>query len=727
MSGKDHAPLSSACVRALNDKIYEKRKAAAQEIEKMVKDFSATKNTLQITKLLKVLGQDFALSQNPNTRKGGLIGLAAIAVALGKFANVLVVLSSTAENGEIEESSLYTGDLIHPILACFADSDPLVRYYACESLYNVSKVARGSVLVHFTDIFSVLSKLAADPDQKVRSGSEHLDKLMKDIVTESAAFDLVGLMPHLRKKIYSNNTFARQFIISWVSVLDAVPDIDLIVFLPEILDGLFRILEDPNKEIQKMCDTVLNEFLRSIKKDPSRVKFDEMINILITHSQSPDELLQETAKAVNFTFMKLVTEGDDKDSFLVEVVGDVMEEEQLDLPSLVDVLTKHLHHTSVATKVSVLRWIYHLYIKIPTKHSQPIMLVAKWEEQIAASVQVRVEESAGGKMVERQRDPATDWKRFMMFLYIEKLFPELRRALSDSSDEVVQQDLEVLAEIISSPSVTSSSDDADSENQLPSNSHGMNPYFSKFVISLLKLFSSDRHLLEDRGSFIIRQLCILLNSEDIYTTLSMILKTEENVKFASIMVENLNTILLTSSELFDLRMKLKDMNTEESYKLFRCLYESWCHDPVATVALCLLTQNYSHACDLIRTLFESPGCGYHHEWVQACPDLCDLRLELLEVPHNQHLVQALYGLLMLLPQTEAFHTLRRRLDCVPSLHLHCARTPVAKTEVCNKHEKHINFDELLAHFLSVQERHHQTKQSSRAVTLLEKGVRNLDT
>nr|CAD7585743.1 unnamed protein product [Timema genevievae] len=710
MSGKDHAPLSSACVRALNDKIYEKRKAAAQEIEKMVKDFSATKNTLQITKLLKVLGQDFALSQNPNTRKGGLIGLAAIAVALGK------------------ESSLYIGDLIHPILACFADSDPLVRYYACESLYNVSKVARGSVLVHFTDIFSVLSKLAADPDQKVRSGSEHLDKLMKDIVTESASFDLVGLMPHLRKKIYSNNTFARQFIISWVSVLDAVPDIDLIIFLPEILDGLFRILEDPNKEIQKMCDTVLNEFLRSIKKDPSRVKFDEMINILITHSQSPDELLQETAKAVNFTFMKLVTEGDDKETFPVEVVGDVMEEEQLDLPSLVDVLTKHLHHTSVATKVSVLRWIYHLYIKIPTK----------------------------------------------MFPYIEKLFPELRRALSDSSDEVVQQDLEVLAEIISSPSITSSSDDADSENQLPANSHGMNPYFSKFVISL--------------------QLCILLNSEDIYTTLSMILKTEENVKFASIMVENLNTILLTSSELFDLRMKLKDMNTEESYKLFRCLYESWCHDPVATVALCLLTQNYSHACDLIRTfgslevtvdflteidklvqLIESPIFTY-------------LRLELLEVPHNQHLVQALYGLLMLLPQTEAFHTLRRRLDCVPSLHLHCASaiygfrdpsvfvsakdtlvgceatphlspshppshkigfrlaidrakgpktrtsttsspwpTPVAKTEVCNKHEKHINFDELLAHFLSVQERHHQTKQSSRAVTLLEKGVRNTDT
>ncbi|CAG2062392.1 unnamed protein product [Timema podura] len=175
-----------------------------------------------------------------------------------------------------------------------------------------------------------------------------------------------------------------------------------------------------------------------------------------------------------------------------------------------------------------------------------------------------------------------------------------------------------------------------------------------------------------------------------------------------------------------------------------------------------VTVDFLTEIDKLVQLIESPIFTY-------------LRLELLEVPHNQHLVQALYGLLMLLPQTEAFHTLRRRLDCVPSLHLHCASakdtlvgceamphlspshppsheigfrlaidrakgpktrtgttssprpTPVAKTEVCNKHEKHINFDELLAHFLSVQERHHQTKQSSRAVTLLEKGVRNTDT
>ncbi|GLH02434.1 protein VAC14 homolog [Gryllus bimaculatus] len=694
MSERDYAPLSSACVRALNDKLYDKRKAAALEIEKMVKEFAATNNIIQIKRLLKVLGQDFATSQNPHTRKGGLIGLAAIAVALGK------------------DTSLYTAELIHPILACFCDSDLRVRYYACESLYNVVKVARGSVLVHFTDIFSALSKLAADPDQNVKNGSELLDRLMKDIVTESSTFDLVSFMPLLRERIYTKNTFARQFIISWVSVLDAVPDIDLILFLPEVLDGLFRILEDPTLEIKKMCDTVLGEFLRSIKSDPSRVDFAGMINILTTHAQATDELLQftaltwikefvnlsgrrmlpfasgiltavlpclsydnesrknikETAKVVNVDFMKLISSDDDNFELPNQpsetpIEGNILEN-KLDVPSLVDVLTKHMLHTSVPTKVAVLQWIHHLCIKIPNK----------------------------------------------MFCHIDELFPVLLKVLSDTSDEVVQQALVVLAEIISSPAGRNKKPDS----ILPSN--------------------TDKQFLEDRGSFIIRQLCVLLNSEDIYKTLAEILRHEENLKFASTMVQTLNTILLTSSELFELRTKLKDDKTEESCQLFRSLYESWSHNPVATVALCLLTQNYTHVCELIR-IFGSLEVTVEFlveldKLVQLIesPIFTYLRLELLEVPHCMSLVQALYGILMLLPQTEAFHTLRQRLDCIPSLHLQYFSTKLnVKKDETNKFENNIDFKELLQHFVNIQEKHKHYKHAIRTAAMLEKGIANLDT
>lgn len=40
-------------------------------------------------------------------------------------------------------------------------------------------------------------------------------------------------------------------------------------------------------------------------------------------------------------------------------------------------------------------------------------------------------------------------------------------------------------------------------------------------------------------------------------------------------------------------------------------------------------------------------------------------MELLEEPVNQYLIKALYGLLMIMPQSDAFHLLRHRLKCVP--------------------------------------------------------------
>lgn len=42
---------------------------------------------------------------------------------------------------------------------------------------------------------------------------------------------------------------------------------------------------------------------------------------------------------------------------------------------------------------------------------------------------------------------------------------------------------------------------------------------------------------------------------------------------------------------------------QESQNLFCCLYRSWCHNPVTTVSLCFLTQNYRHAYDLIQKLY----------------------------------------------------------------------------------------------------------------------------
>jgi vacuole morphology and inheritance protein 14 len=124
-------------------------------------------------------------------------------------------------------------------------------------------------------------------------------------------------------------------------------------------------------------------------------------------------------------------------------------------------------------------------------------------------------------------------------------FPALLKTLSDSSEEVVKRDLRLLAQI------SSMSDDA---------------YFTRFLVNLLSLFSTDRRLLETRGSLIIRQLCLSLNPERIFRTLAEILEKDEDLEFASTMVQNLNIILITSAELLELRRRLKNLET----KVRRC-------------------------------------------------------------------------------------------------------------------------------------------------------------
>ncbi|XP_029032323.1 protein VAC14 homolog isoform X3 [Osmia bicornis bicornis] len=589
MSERDYAPLSTACVRSLNDKLYEKRKPAALEIEKMVKEFSAHNNTVQIKRLLKVLGQDFATSQNPHTRKGGLIGLAAIAVGLGK------------------DTGQYIEDLIHPILACFCDSDLRVRYYACESLYNVVKVARGAVLPQFTDIFAALSKLACDSEQNVKNATELLDRLMKDIVTESGLFDLVGFMPLLRERIYTKNTFA--------------------------YDG------DTRKCIKETATQV----------NANLMKLVTMENTQVVNNASANDVQTQKDSSQNRSLA-----------------------ESLDLSSVVEVLTKHLMYMSVQTKVAVLKWIHHLFINIPHK----------------------------------------------MFNHIENLFPILMKSLSDNSDEVVQQTLVVMAEIISSKSPKAATTDSNAEMQ--------NKYFTKFIVNLLRLFSTDRHLLEERGAFIIRELCVLLSAEDIYKTLAKILLDEPNLSFACTMIQTLSVILLTSSELFDLRNKLKDLDSLESCKLFKCLYVSWCHNPVATVALCFLSQIYGHAYDIIRS-FENIEVTVEFlteidKLVQLIesPIFTYLRLQLLQ--REDALVYALYGLLMILPQSEAYATLQRRLAAIPP-----TTKPIPKSESNSKSFKdRLDFPELLKHFHTIQEQHKEQKRKQRLTNLTEKNTNHGD-
>ena len=203
--------------------------------------------------LVSTLANDFVAMPMPNHRKGGLIGLAAVTVALAGTA----------------DSKL--DDIVPPVLKCFADADQRVRYYACEALYNIAKAARVAFVRHFPDAFDALCKLSADNDPNVQNAAHLLDRLVKDIVTESVeAFDVAKFASMLRERIGVLNPYVRQFLVGWITALDSVPEIDMLTHLPDILDGLLNMLSDPNREIRQQADGALGDFLAEIRGEGVR-------------------------------------------------------------------------------------------------------------------------------------------------------------------------------------------------------------------------------------------------------------------------------------------------------------------------------------------------------------------------------------------------------------------------------------------------------------------------
>jgi vacuole morphology and inheritance protein 14 len=59
-----------------------------------------------------------------------------------------------------QELARYLEVIVPPVLACFTDQDARVRYYACEAMYNIAKVAKGEILIYFNHIFDALCKVS---------------------------------------------------------------------------------------------------------------------------------------------------------------------------------------------------------------------------------------------------------------------------------------------------------------------------------------------------------------------------------------------------------------------------------------------------------------------------------------------------------------------------------------------------------------------------------------
>ncbi|WYZ43028.1 hypothetical protein EsH8_VI_000727 [Colletotrichum jinshuiense] len=812
--------------RALNDKLYDKRKVGALELERVIRELVVTRDYPRVQAILEQLCNEFAYAvHQPHARNGGLIGLAAAAIALG------------------HELPRYLEKIVPPVLACFTDQDARVRYYACEAMYNIAKVAKGEILIYFNDIFDALCKLGADSELSVKNGAELLDRLIKDIVSESAAsyvsvlegelsqeitdkeevddrpspptaFSLRRFIPLLQERIWVINPFTRQFLVGWITLLDSIPDLELVTFLPDFLGGLLRFLSDPNRDVHVATRSCLDKFLNEIKRI-SRIKKG-----IAESKRSREGGKRKREESVDSGSVQIgPEEGDEVDSQTDDDEGTDEEDwipgqdVQINYRKILDILTATLDSPlEEDSLLESLRWIVEFLDICPEEvlpftpkvlaHMLPAMASGVESIRQAAArvnaglmdyvVSLSDEPEIGGSSQFVPRVPITGERQdgassaraslsssrdlemrsptpaqghhgrslstpiappssthpqvdldyaaavnalTLLFLndheatrvaaltwlimlhrkaprkvlaFNDGTFPALLKTLSDPAETVVTKDLQLLSQIS-----RNSEDD----------------YFSNFMVNLLQLFATDRKLLETRGNLIIRQLCVSLSAERIYRTLADCIEKEEDVEFASIMVQNLNNNLITAPELSELRKRLRNLESKDGQTFFVALFRSWCHNAVATFSLCLLAQAYEQAYNLLQIFAELEMTVNILIQIDKLVQLIEspvftyLRLQLLEPEKFPHLYKCLYGLLMLLPQSSAFAALKNRLNAVSSIgYLHIApkvNPPSATSSsydrpnrLKSREDSIIRWNELLEKFRTVQERARRAQRHS---------------
>lgn len=536
----------------------------------------------------------------------------------------------------------------------------------------------------------------------MKNGAELLDRLIKDIVAESAAtyvsvlestppvsqdqkdpegqkaqdapnpptaFSLPRFIPLLKERIWVINPFTRTFLVGWITLLDSIPDLELVTYLPEFLGGLLKFLSGNNADVRVVTQSCLDKFLNEIKRiarvkkgiaeskrskgDGKRKREDSIESgsariapddagdaTSATAIDDEDEAsseddwvpgqdVQVNYKAIleiltatldsqlgaYFSFLSLGTRArkvarltfDIEEDGLLESLRwivsflDICPEEVLPftpkilahlLPAMASGV-EPIRQAAARVNTSLMEYVVSLTDESDVSPSHP-------PSRIATSLAAERTEGTGSaraslsstREVDVHSPPPANHRRTptpatsvinpqpdldyaaavssltLLFLndheatrvaaltwlimlhrkaprkivaFNDGTFPALLKTLSDPAEAVVTKDLQLLSQIS-----RNSEDD----------------YFSNFMVSLLQLFSTDRKLLETRGNLIIRQLCVTLSPERIYRTLAEAIEKEEDLEFASIMVQNLNNNLITAPELADLRKRLRNLETK---------------------------------------------------------------------------------------------------------------------------------------------------------------------
>ena len=282
------ALIGNHLVNAITDRSYDTRLSAAGEVERIltrcVKDSSLGK--LDIVAAIKM---EFLSRANANSRKGGLMLLACIAVGPGH------VFGDVMRKSVILEAS-----------KLLDDDDSSVRFAACECMYNVmgSLAFSGDV---FETLFDALCKIEADPE--IQQSAASFDRSLRELVMSTKSDETAVFVAVESRFLYPHN-FVKQLSVGWLRFLRAQFASIFALRLPKIVPALISTLShSSSRDIEISTDSFVSQILADMQSGLLHIPLEtvgSLCAIILKYAKFQSSLT-ERSRVILFDFFRILS------------------------------------------------------------------------------------------------------------------------------------------------------------------------------------------------------------------------------------------------------------------------------------------------------------------------------------------------------------------------------------------------------------------------------------
>ena len=198
--------------------------------------------------------------------------------------------------------------IVGAILDSLNDGEHKVRLTALKSLYYIAKTLDDRIIRMFNLIFEKLINKINDMDEVVKNAANFFDKSLQTILTSALntpegreEFDLEGFMAIVKSKLKYKNPGVREYLIKWIINLNEIMSIDLLVYLPDLLEDLHFMVGDKEKNLQLSAEDCLKSFQKDIKDKFDEGKLEQYLTEEILHKMLGTLIKLAKDKSPNYT------------------------------------------------------------------------------------------------------------------------------------------------------------------------------------------------------------------------------------------------------------------------------------------------------------------------------------------------------------------------------------------------------------------------------------------